>query len=432
LYKRCGTSDVGFSCAAVSAEVKLQDVDVDVGTRPGHVNDHRQTSAAEAETVLPKPPKTLLSSSQNVGNEPLRNGVEQEGKALAADQQVEEQACQSDPLYSGKEEEVVAATHAEKEHLLSENPQRHAFDSTGKANLGPSTGPISSSASLVTSPSPPVKHSGPSPPFNNSYPSVSTTSSVSTASPFEGFQSQSRDVIAFTSPVTPQFSKPGLEQSGADGKVSLVAKPLFKASGSSSSPSTSPVLKLEKSVPSDLSPRVEDKPQPAASLSQSSTAPVALPTDGTVAEALDSQLSILVSGQPLTAQRARKGSQASSLPVPEVNGCVAQPARKPKAQPMELPQSGLVHPPRASKELNRSSSMRDQGPVKSVLPKTLENGSSRLEPDDALSGRSKESNPEDDRDGSLSNLLVEDVHSQTYVLLLYWLSNLICEFIVRS
>lgn len=233
---------------------------------------------------------------------------------------------------------------------------------------------------------------------------------MSTASPFEGFQSQSRDVIAFTSPVTPQFSKPALELSEADGKTSLVAKPLFKASGSSSGPSTSisPVLNLEESVPSDSSPRAEDKPQPAVPLSQSLAAPIALPSDVNCAEALDSQLSNLVSGLPLPAQRARKGSQAS-LPVLEINAIVLQPVRKPKAQTMDIPQSGLVHPPRASKELSRSSSMRDQGSVKNVLPKALENGSGRPESDDALSGRSKESNPDDDRDGSPSNLLVEDV-----------------------
>ena len=392
----------------MSADIKLQDVDVDM--RPGHDNDHCQTSAAKAETVPLKPSTTLSNSSQNVGNEPLRNVAEQEGKGFASDQQVKEPACMSDPLCSGKEEGNVTATHAEKEHLLSENSRRQALDSTGKANLEPTKGLLSSSASLINSPSPSVKHSGPSLPFNNSYPSVSITSSISTASPFEGFQSQSRDVITFTSPVTPQFSKPALEQTGGDGKTSSVVKPLFKGSSSSTSPSTStsPVLKLEKNyVLSDSSPRVE---QP---VSQSSAAPMALPTEDNVAEAIDSQLSNLVSGLPLPAQRARKGN----LPLPEVNGFVAQPARKPKAQTIDISQSGLVHP-RASKELNRSS-MRDQGSVKGFLPKVVENGSSRIEPDDALSGRSKESNPEDDRDGSPSNLLVEDVHFQTYLILLF-------------
>ncbi|KAG0594350.1 hypothetical protein M758_UG069500 [Ceratodon purpureus] len=392
----------------VSAEIKLQDVDVD--THSGHVNDYCQASAAEAETGPPKLSTTLLSSPQNVGIQPPRNVVDQEGKFLSADQQVKEQGCRRDPLCSGKEEEIAAAAHAEIEHILRENPRRNAFDLTRNANLGLTTGLISSPASSFNSPLLSVKHSGPSPPFNNHFSSVSTTSSMSSASAFEGFQSQSRDVITLTSPLTLQFSKPVLEQSGVDEKISLVAKPLFNASGSSPSPSTatSHGLKPERSLPSDSYPCVEDKPQPAVPLSQSSAAPIALSTDVNHAEALDSQLSNLVSGLPLPAQRARKGSQAS-LPVFEVNGFLTHLGRKPKAQILDHFHSGLVHPSRASKELSRSSSMRDQGPVKGVLLKTLENGSSSLEPGDASLGRSKESNTEDDRDGSPSNLLVEDV-----------------------
>lgn len=395
-----------FSCGAVPEDIKLQDTGVDTH----------------------EPSTTPLISSQNVGAR-LSGNVVLEGEVLASEKLLKEQACKNDPVCSGKKEENVAATQAEKEPLLSE---QHALDSPGKANLEATAGRTSSSASLPISPSPSVKLTGPSPPLNNSGPSVSNTSSISTASPFEGFQSQSKDVVTFTSPVTPQFSKPGPEQSGGDGKVSVVAKPLFKASSSSPSPSpsssTSPLAKLEKTVPSSSSPRVEDKPQLPVSLSQSPAAPTILPTDATVGEALDSQLSNLVSGLPVPAQRARKGPQAS-LPVVEGNGLVTQAARKPKVQTMDLPQAGRV-----SKELNKSSA-RDQGHVKNVLPKLLENGTSRLESDDTLSGRSKDSNQEDDRDGSPSNLLVEDVHSQNLSIIvtlnLFWLSNPICEFIVR-
>jgi len=350
-----------------------------------------------------EPSTTPLRFPQNVGDQPLGNAVELEGQALVSEQQVKEQACKNDPVSSGKEEENVAATPAETEPLLSE---RHILDSTGKSDVEATTGRTSSSASLLISPSPSVKLTSTSPPLNSSGPPLSSTSSIPTASPFEGFQSQSRDVITFTSPVTPQFSKPALEQGGDDGKVSLVAKPLFKASSPSPSPSssTSPPSKLEKIVLNSSSPRVEDRPQPAVSLPQPPPAPTVLPSDVNVGEALDSQLSNLVSGLPGSAQRARKGPQAS-LVVVEGNGLVTQPARKPRAQTMDLPQSGRV-----SKELNKSS-VRDQGYVKNVLPKVLENGSSRLESDETLSGRSKESNAEDDRDGSPSNLLVEDVHS---------------------
>lgn len=392
---------LNFSCAAVLEDgIKLQDTGL---------------------VIIP------LSLAQNVGDQPLGNVIEPEVQVLALDQLVKEQAYQNDAVSSGKEEENVAATHAEKEPLLNE---RHALDSTGKANVEATTGRTSSAASLLISPSPSVKLT---PPLNNSGPSVSNTSSIFTASPFEGFHSQPKDVTTFTSPVTPQFSKPALEQVGGDGKGSLVAKPLFKGSSSSPSPnpspssSASPLSKLEKSVQSGSSPRAEDKPQPAVSLPQPLPTPTALPPDVNVSEALDSQLSNLVSGLPVPSQRSRKGLQASLLVV-EGNGLVSQPARKPKAQTMDLPQSGRV-----VKEPNKCS-MRDQGHVKNALPKVLENGTSRLESDETLSGRSKESNLEDDRDASPSNLLVEDVHSQNLFIVvtlsLFWLSHPICEFIV--
>ncbi|KAG0572388.1 hypothetical protein KC19_VG091000 [Ceratodon purpureus] len=395
----------------VSGEIMLQNVDADLLS--WHVNDHHHVSAAEAETVPPKSSMILLSSPQNVGIELSRNVVEQEGKVLPADQQVNEQVneagCTSDPLCSGNEKEIAAATHGDIEDILSGNTRRHASHSVGKPNFEPMMEPVLLSALLMDSSSPSIKLSASSH-FNNYYSSVTTTSPMSSALPFEGFQSQSRDDITFCSPITPQFSKPALEQSGADGKNSLVAKPLLKAFGSSSSPftSTSPYLKSEKCIPSDYSPSVEDKPHPAVYLPQTSAAPVALLTDVNLAETLDSQLSNLVSGLPLPAQRARKGSLAS-LPVFEVRGFVTELSRKPRTQTMDLPQLGLAHTSRASKELSRSSLMRDHGSVNSVLSKTLENGSRRLEPDEVLSGRSKESNGVDYKDGSPSDLLVEDV-----------------------
>lgn len=393
--------------------MKLQDLEADA--RSGDLSGHLQTSAAEAEIVLLQPSLTLVSNAHNVDNQSFGNASEQGVKVLASDQHVKVKC-------SVKENENASAIHALKEPLLSENPQRNAFESIRKATLSEAqekrsepplanpAGPSSSAASLTSSPSPLVMRTSSSPPLSNSHSPVLDTSSTSTASPFEGLQSQSRDSITFTPLDSPQFLKPALEQSGGDGKVSLVSKPPFKASSSSPSTITSNLSRSEKIVTSDSSPHVQCMMQPIVHLSPSAALNPLVTDVDDVAE-----LSNLVSGLPVPSKRLRKGQQASP-PVLEANGFVAQSARKRKGQSVDISQSGHILPFRDGKELNRTSSMRDQWLVKTVLPKVPENGSSRTEPDDTLSGKSRESIPEDDRDGSPSNLLVEDVFLQTFQL----------------
>ncbi|XP_024378003.1 uncharacterized protein [Physcomitrium patens] len=390
----------------VLEELKLQNVGVDARDR--NFSDHWKTSATKVGTILNESSSTLLSCPRNVGDQSLGNLADQEEKVIVFDQQVVRNC-------SEKGEQNVATTHAGQEPVFGENPLSHPFEFTGKATLSNtlareielplvhSAGPSSSSASLSSSPSLLVKRPISSSPLSNFYPALLDISSASLASPFEGFQSQSRDAMTFTPPLTSSFLKPALERSGSDGKVPLIAKHLLQASSSSPSTFTSS-LEPEKIVSKDSSLHSACKAQTFVSPSQSPAIDNPLVTD------VDdiSVLSNLAIGLTVPPQRARKGSQASP-PVLEANRCAAQPARKSEGQTVDLSQSGHTLPSRMGKELNKSSSMRDQGFGNTVIPKQAENGSSTLEADEPLFCKSKESISEGDKDESPSNLLVEDV-----------------------